>query len=133
MASAPTQDEIDLHVTVPQYHRKMLDLVRTHGRPATIEEVADALGISFNHAVKLQHKVDNIKKDAKDVFDKGNRLLQSDKLASLGHQPHQAPRDPNDPFSFGGRKSRRYGKKSRRHGKKSRRHSKKSSKRSCRR
>ena len=115
--------------SVGDYHRKMLELGRTHGRPAAIEEVAGALGIQINEAVRLQNIVNNIKKDAKDAFDKDNRL-QSDKLASLGHQPHQAPRDPNDPFSFGGRKSRRYSKKS---GRKSRRHSKKSSKRSCRR
>ena len=118
--------------SVGDYHRKMLELGRIHGRPATIEEVADALGIQFNEAVRLQNIVNNIKKDAKDAFDKDNRL-QSDKLASLGHQPQQKPRDPNDPLAFGGRKSRRYSKKSGRKSRKSRRHSKKSSKRSCRR
>jgi hypothetical protein len=115
MASAPTQEEIDSYtpppvgppnypfVTASEYHKKQSELGRVYNRSATIEEVADALGIPFSYAFMLQHNLDKIKLT-------GGKKSRRHAKKSRRHA----------------KKSRRHAKKSRRHSKKSRRHAKKS-------
>jgi hypothetical protein len=123
--------------TVTDYHRTILNLEKEHGRPPTIQEVANALNITLdkNESHKIQI-VKDIISNAKEEMRIAEKNLTSDRNRSMGIvEPPQAPRDPNNPFHSGGRKSRRHAKKSRRHAKKSRRHGKKSrrhGKKSCR-
>jgi hypothetical protein len=111
--------------TVTDYHGMILNLEKEYGRSPTIQEVANALRLNPDDK-NVSHKIQMVKdiiSNAKEEMRIAEKNLTSDRNSSLGIEP-QAP--PNNPFNFGGKKSRRHAKKSRRHAKKSRRHAKKS-------
>ena len=94
----------------------------------SIEQIANKLGISVEQAQEYESQLSAIISIAKEEMRIAEKNLTSDRNSSLGIEQPQAPRDPNNPLHFGGKKSRRHAKKSRRHAKKSRRHAKKSRK-----
>ena len=60
MATAPPYDD----VTCQQYHRQLLAMARCNKATPTIQEVADALGISLVEATHHQAYIDDIKREA---------------------------------------------------------------------
>jgi transcriptional regulator with XRE-family HTH domain len=113
-ASAPPVD-------AAYYHREKLA-----NKGDSVEQIAKKLGISVEQAQEYESQLSAIISNAKEEMRIAEKNLTSDRNSSLGIEQSQAPRDPNNPLHFGGRKSRRHAKKSRRHAKKSRRHAKKS-------
>jgi hypothetical protein len=95
-------------VDVGEYHRAKLA-----NKSASVEQIADKLGISVQQAQGFENQLANIISDAKQEVKK----YQQDEI-------YQA--ENHAKFLNLGGKSRRHAKKSRRHGKKSRRHAKKS-------
>jgi hypothetical protein len=106
-ASAPPID-------VGEYHRLKLAM----GKDATVEQIANKLGISFGEAQAFENQLAEL---ISDEMRNRNRIYDVNKSLGMGGRKRRGSKSKRR----GSKKSRRHGKKSRRHAKKSRRHGKK--------
>jgi hypothetical protein len=102
-------------VYVDDYHK-----LKLANKNASVEQIADELGISVLQAQGFENQLAKIISDAKQEVKKyqQDEIDQAENHAKFLNLGGKSRRH--------GKKSRRHGKKSRRHGKKSRRHAKKS-------